>query len=328
MAKTVIVTGGCGYIGSHIARAFKQQNPNNRVHIVDNVYREHTVKGIDGFLIDDYASKSALSLIAMVEPDVIVHCAGTSLVGPSVMDPAIYYDNNVSKTITMLNAIKDLRKKPLILFSSSASVYGAQAKPQPLTEHDAVSPISPYGSTKAIIEMLLKDYQKAYGIDSISFRYFNAAGADSVDHDLGQEPGATHIIARVLEASINKQSFTINGGDYDTLDGTCVRDYVHVQDIADAHLRGVAFVNTLGGMGLKGAQVFNLGSGTGVSNREIVEYVKDKYTLSKVEVGPNRAGDPALLVANADRADMLLGWKPKFTITDMINDAYQWYTRQ
>lgn len=327
MSKTVIVTGGCGYIGSHIARAFKMDDPDNRVHIIDNVYREHTVKGIDGHLINDFASKAALSMLVMLEPDIIVHCAGTSLVGPSMDNPAEYYDNNVTKTLKMLDVIKDMPKKPVILFSSSASVYG-EPDHVPIVEDSRVQPMSPYGSTKATVELMLKDYASAYKINSMCFRYFNAAGAEPLLHDLGQEIGATHIIARVLEASIANRAFTINGTECNTLDGTCVRDYVHVQDIAIAHLRGAAFMERLSNMSSSQFHVFNLGQGTGVSNKEIVDYVVEQYGLPFVNYGPSRPGDPDILVADTSKASNLLGWTPQYTIKDIINDAYKWYTRK
>ena len=233
MSKKIVVTGGCGYIGSHVARAFKLEDPENKVTVIDWSYRPHTVQGLDGFHYGDFASDPSLSYLRLEEPDVIVHCAGTSLVGPSMTDPGEYYDNNISKTIKLLNVVKTMSKKPLIMFSSSASVYGVPES-CPICEDAAVHPISPYGNTKAMTETILKDYATAYGISSVVFRYFNAAGAMPGTFDLGQEPGATHIVARVLEAAINNQDFTLYGSDYDTPDGTCIRDYVHFWDIARA----------------------------------------------------------------------------------------------
>ena len=199
MEKTVIVTGGCGYIGSHIARAFKQNG--DRVFVIDRVKREHTLKDVDGYFISDFASEESLATVLNLSPDVIVHCAGTSLVGPSITDPADYYTNNVSKTIKLLDLVKDFEKKPIILFSSSASVYGNGTN-KPFNEGDPINPISPYGKTKAMVESILTDYWNAYAIPSTVFRYFNAAGAEPFNFDLGQEPNATHIVARALEASI------------------------------------------------------------------------------------------------------------------------------
>ena len=320
--RKILVTGGCGYIGSHVARAFKQHG--DQVILLDREYRVHTMKGMDSFIANDYASPVALSSMVMYEPDVIVHCAGTSLVGPSVTDPGEYYDNNVAKTIAMLNVIKDMPKKPVILFSSSASVYG-EPDSFPITEDAPVQPISPYGQTKAMIEHILNDYSRAYGIHSVCFRYFNAAGAEPFTHDLGQEPGATHIIARALEASIAKKPFVINGGHFSTDDGTCVRDYIHVWDLASAHIQAVSFL--LDDYPQPGAYRFNLSTNTGVSNREIAEYVRRKYGLDYI-FGPMRAGDPATLIASAAKAREVLGWTPQYSDIDTIVDsAYKWYTR-
>ena len=328
MSKKIIVTGGCGYIGSHVARAFRLDNPENKVIIVDRVFREHTLKDIDGFQYTDFSSDEALSFIRMEEPDVIVHCAGTSLVGPSVTDPGEYYDNNISKTIKMLNVIKDMPKKPLIMFSSSASVYGVP-KSVPILESAPKNPISPYGNTKAMTETILRDYAAAYGIESVIFRYFNAAGAMPDTYDLGQEPGATHIVARILEASINGTAFTLYGSDYDTPDGSCIRDYVHVWDIAQAHVlaseKYANFDKSDKNYGL--SLIFNLGTNKGVSNFDIIKYVTSKYGLEQLMVQHRRPGDPDELVANADLARSFLGWEVKYGIEEIIDSAYNWYTR-
>lgn len=327
MTRKIVVTGGCGYIGSHVARAFKQNG--DQVFIIDRVKREHTLKNIDGFYIGDFADDDALATLFDLNPDVVVHCAGTSLVGPSMADPGEYYDNNIAKTIRMLNFIKGFEKKPLILFSSSASVYGEPTR-MPITEYERKNPISPYGNTKAMTEEILKDYWGAYSIPSICFRYFNAAGAMPNTFDLGQEPNATHIVARVLEASIEGRAFTINGDDFDTPDGTCIRDYVHVWDIAQAHVQGVEYVYKFSNDIVNvGASILNLGTNKGVSNKEIVDYVVEHYGLPFVNYGPKRWGDPARLVADATNAKHLLGWQPKYSdISTIIDTAYNWYSGQ
>jgi UDP-glucose 4-epimerase len=323
MTKKIVVTGGCGYIGSHVARAFKENG--DQVFVIDRVQRDHTLKDIDGFFIGDVVSDASLSTIFDLAPDVIVHCAGTSLVGPSMTDPAEYYENNVVKTIALMNLVKNLDKKPIIMFSSSASVYG-EPDCLPIKEYDEVKPLSPYGSTKATCELVLQDYGRAYGINTVCFRYFNAAGAMPVTHDLGQEPEATHIVARVLEASIAGRAFTINGCDYDTEDGTCIRDYVHVWDIALAHVRAVGYFARKGQIS---SETFNLGTNKGTSNKEIVDYVNGKYGLPFVNYGPIRAGDPAELVADSSRAQEELGWTPvNSDIKTIIDSAYKWYTRK
>ena len=328
MTRRIVVTGGCGYIGSHVARAFKQRG--DSVLIIDRVLRQHTLKDIDGWFIDDFSSSASLATIHDFAPDVIVHCAGTSLVGPSMIDPGEYYNNNIVKTIRMLNWVKDFDKKPFIMFSSSASVYGEPDR-LPITEHTRKNPISPYGNTKAMTEEILKDYWGAYAVPSMCFRYFNAAGAMPGSADLGQEPFATHIVARVLEASLQNRAFTINGDDFDTADGTCIRDYVHVWDIAQAHVKGVEYVykDWLGTVPNVGASVFNLGTNKGVSNKEIVDYVNVKYGLPFVNYGPKRMGDPAELVADATEAREKLKWAPEYsTINTIIDSAYEWYCSQ
>jgi UDP-glucose-4-epimerase GalE len=325
MTRRIVVTGGCGYIGSHVARAFKQNG--DQVLIIDRVLRLHTLKDIDGYHIGDFADDSSLAAIYDYNPDVIVHCAGTSLVGPSMDDPGVYYDNNISKTIKMLNFVKYFRKKPLIMFSSSAAVYGEPEK-LPITESARKQPISPYGNTKLITETILRDYWGAYALPSLCFRYFNAAGAEPFAADLGQEPGATHIVARALEASIAGRAFTINGGEFDTEDGTCIRDYVHVWDIAQAHVKGTDYV-LRSGVPNQGASVFNLGTNSGVSNKQIVDYVVEHYGLPFVNYGPMRYGDPAQLIADATEAQARLAWKPEYSSIDTIIDtAYRWYIGQ
>ena len=320
--KRVVVTGGCGYIGSHVARAFKQRG--DTVLTIDRVLRLHTLKDIDGYHIGDFADDASLAAIYDYNPDVIVHCAGTSLVGPSMADPGLYYDNNISKTIKLLNFVKGFTKKPIMLFSSSASVYG-EPDQLPIRETARIQPISPYGNTKAMTEAILKDYWGAYALPSTVFRYFNAAGAEPVDSNLGQEPAATHIVARVLEASIAGQAFTINGNDFDTPDGTCIRDYVHVWDIAQAHVLAVdQHFNYAGSVHRR----YNLGTNTGISNQEIVDYVKEKYGLVNVEYTNRRLGDPARLIADAELAQVELGWRPEYSdINTIIDSAYKWYTR-
>jgi UDP-arabinose 4-epimerase len=323
MTRKIIVTGGCGYIGSHVARAFKQRG--DVVYTIDRVQRDHTLRDIDGWVINDFASEEALSFIRMNEPDVVVHCAGTSLVGPSMQDPAPYYDNNIAKTIQLLNVIKDIAKKPAIMFSSSASVYG-DTPLLPLTEDSRVGPISPYGNTKAMTERILRDYWGAYALQSMCFRYFNAAGAEPVNFDLGQEPNATHIIARALEARLNNTTFTMNGWDFDTNDRTAVRDYVHVWDIAQAHVLGASYM--LDDYPQMGAHVYNLSTGQGTSNLEIINYITARYGALDIAKGARRPGDPAKLYADAGKAKSQLGWVPLFSdIETIIDGAYKWYTR-
>jgi len=317
----IVVTGGCGYIGSHISRYLKQNNENCQIYIIDRERRDHTLKNVDGFLHTDYVSRQSLLWLDEIQPDVIVHCAGDISVGESVTDPAKYYDNNVAKTITFLNHVKNYKKKPLILFSSSASVYG-NPDHVPLVETDRVRPISPYGHTKDIIEVVLQNYNQAYGLPSVCFRYFNAAGAEPNNSDLGQEPGAGHIIARLLESKINNKDFTLNGMDYNTPDRTCIRDYIHVWDLADAHHRAIHW-NTD-----NRAAIFNLGTNKGISNQEIIDYVNLHHGPIRALLGDRRPGDPDQLIADASFAKQVLGWQAKYSSLDqLVDSAYRWYTR-
>lgn len=320
----IVITGGCGYIGSHVARAFKQHYPDCRMYIIDRERREHTLRGVDGFLHSDYASRQSLMWISEIAPQIVVHCAGDILVGESVDNPAKYYDNNVAKTITFLSHIKDLKQLPLILFSSSASVYG-NPDTTPVVESAPVQPISPYGISKAIVERLLADYNGAYKLPSVCFRYFNACGADPINHSLGQAPGASHIIARILEAKKYNTPFTLNGNDYNTPDRTCIRDYVHVWDLADAHIRAAEWAL---GQNTKPAAVFNLGTRHGISNQEIIDYVQTKYGSMEIKIGARRPGDPDCLVADAELAHQILQWTSNYsTIDQIVDSAWQWYNR-
>jgi UDP-glucose 4-epimerase len=313
----VIVTGASGYIGGHVALQLKDAG--------------HTVIGIDRrpcpanlidvyskFICDDFVGHTSLSAIIQVQPQAIVHCAGTSLVGPSIKNPEEYYDNNVVKTIALLDLVRKALPRTRVIFSSSASVYGTPIM-NPCHEVDPREPISPYGESKLMIEMVMASYHQAYGLDYVAFRYFNACGADSRARH-GQEPGATHIIARVLESMRDLQPFTLNGTDYPTDDGTCVRDYIHVEDIARAHV--LALDKTVD------AGIYNLGTAEGTSNAEIIDTART-VTGQPIEVvvGPQRTGDPAMLTASPDKFNRICpNWK-QHNLNDMIRHAWAWYNR-
>jgi len=322
----IVITGGCGYIGSHISRALRLQNSKNEVFVIDRERKEHTLTDVSGYLHSDFASKSSLMWITELEPDVVVHCAADTMVGESVTDPAKYYENNISKTVTLMTHLKDLKRKPLVLFSSSASVYGNPIGGQDVVETDLKLPISPYGVSKHVVERLLSDYFDAYQIPSVSFRYFNAAGAGIADQiDLGQAAGASHIIARILEAKLANKTFTLNGTDYATPDGTCIRDYVHVWDIARAHLQAIDWVFNKGNYC---AAAMNLGTGIGISNQQIINYVREQHGDFLVDSGPRRPGDPDRLVARADVAKAIIGWTPEHsTLSEIVDSAWKWYSR-
>lgn len=322
--KKVVITGGCGYIGSHISRALKKDNDKTQIYIIDKVRRDHTLRGINGYLIDDFSSKKSLLWIQNLEPNVIIHCAGSSLVGESVINPSEYYENNISKTEKLLSSIKEYSEKPLILFSSSASVYGNPST-SPIEETELLNPISPYGFSKLVIEQMLKDFNKAYEIPSVSFRYFNAAGCEPFDFDLGPTTEDTHIIPKLIQSLFNDSHFTLNGNNFDTEDKTCIRDYVHVWDIALAHILAIKkYYNSES----KESITINLGTEHGISNQELINYINSNYKELKITHGERRDGDPNKLIASYKLANKILQWKPQFsTIEKIIDSTYQWYSK-
>jgi UDP-glucose 4-epimerase len=314
----VVVTGASGYIGGetllklvdagHDVLAIDRQMPPG--HLIPVPCQWHT---------GDFSAELGLDAIKRFCPDAIIHCAGTSLVGPSMLNPQEYYDNNFVKTKILLDyLIKNHDKQVRFIFSSSAATYGNPIM-TPVNEVDPTEPISPYGQSKLMIDWMLQSYRQAYGLDFVSFRYFNACGADSQARH-GQAPGATHIIARILESVKDKNDFTLYGTDYSTDDGTCVRDYIHVEDLAEAHI--IAMDPQIP------SDIYNLGTNTGHSNLEIV-HAAAQITGVNIPVlhGPKRNGDPAILTADANKFMKVSTWQPKFVITDIINHAWTWYNR-
>ena len=314
---TVLVTGASGYIGGQTLLHLRDLG-----HDVVGIDRREPSKIIidaaSDFFIGSCTLFHARNLIRDCRPDAVIHCAGTSLVGPSITNPREYYENNYYVTKELVDWVLEHSPRTRVVFSSSASVYGTPVM-TPCHEVDPISPISPYGESKAMIEWLLASYARAYQLDYVSFRYFNACGADPQTRH-GQEPGATHVIARVLESVRDHAPFTIYGEQYPTFDGTCVRDYVHVDDIAHAH--ALALNPNVG------AGAYNLGTGQGHSVRQIVEAV---YRVTRqqpdVIVGDARPGDPAELTASADRFGRESGWRPRYNLDDMIRHAWAWYNR-
>ena len=314
----VIVTGSAGYIGGQTALLLADSG--HEVYGIDRREPPAHLRGVvNRFLLQDFASDVALSWILDKHPSAIIHCAGTSLVGPSIKDPAEYYDNNVVKTFKLLNVIRRALPNTRIIFSSSAATYGIPPASLPCQEHFATKPISPYGESKLMIEQMLKSFNVGYNLDYVAFRYFNACGADPQRRH-GQEPNATHLIGRVLESLRDNQTFTLNGTDFDTYDGTCVRDYIHVEDIARAHMLALSQNIPAG--------IYNLGSAKGTSNREIIERA-ERITGRKLNLveGPRREGDPDALTADPAKFDALAGLWKKYSLDDMIQHAWNWYTR-
>jgi UDP-glucose 4-epimerase len=236
-----------------------------------------------------------------------------------VLDPEAYYNNNFVKTKIMLDyLVANHDKQVRVVFSSSAAAYGNPVM-TPVQEVDPAEPISPYGESKLMVDWMLKRYAHAYGLDFVSFRYFNACGADSQARH-GQAAGATHIIARVLESVRDGKNFTLYGTDYATEDGTCVRDYVHVEDLALAHIAAVD-PNVPSG-------IYNLGTSKGHSNLDVIQMAADVTNTAVVRVnGPKREGDPAVLTADVGKFMTVSAWRPQFDLRDMIRHAWAWYTK-
>jgi UDP-glucose 4-epimerase len=315
----VMVTGAAGYIGGETV--LKLVDAGHAVLGVDRAIPSKLLVELPNtwWHTGDFAGEIGLETIKMFEPEAIVHCAGTSLVGPSIKDPREYYDNNFVKTKILLDFLIDNKLTNVrFIFSSSAATYGNPIM-TPVQEVDPTEPISPYGESKLMVDWMLKRYAHAYGLDYVSFRYFNACGADSQARH-GQVLGGTHIIARVLEAVKNNTDFTCYGNDYPTDDGTCVRDYIHVEDLAEAHI--LATDRSIP------SDIYNLGTNAGNSNLAVVQLAaqivgRDIPTLH----GSKREGDPAILTADAGKFIAVSTWRPKFDLEDMITHAWAWYNR-
>lgn len=320
MEISILVTGGAGYIGSHACKALALAG---YIPIgLDNLVCGHPWAARWGPLeVGDIADRERLDeVIQRYQPAAVIHFAASAYVGESVQDPGKYYRNNVAGTLTLLEAIRDHGIDKLI-FSSTCATYGV-ADSVPIREDHPQRPINPYGASKLMIEQMLRDFELAHGLRSISLRYFNAAGADP-EGEIGEaHDPETHLIPLVLDAAAGKRpAITIYGDDYETLDGTCIRDYIHVSDLADAHVLALKALEN----GSK-TTAYNLGNGQGFSVRQVIDSVA-RVTGQQVPLilGPRRAGDPAVLVGDATRAIQELGWRPKLNDIDtMINTAWQW----
>jgi len=313
----IVVTGAAGYIGGQIA--LRLADAGQQVIGID---RRPCHSGLTGAFTDfvqcDFDSDESYRKLLDVRPQAIIHCAGTSLVGPSINHPSDYYTNNVVKTLHLLDFICNALPQTKFIFSSSAAAYGEPIM-TPCHEVDPCEPVSPYGDSKLMIDMILKSYHRAYGLDYVSFRYFNACGADPQGRH-GQEPGATHVIARLLEATRDEGTFKIYGVDYPTDDGTCVRDYVHVDDIARAH--SLALYHKIP------AGIYNLGSNSGTSVKQIVERAQAVTgKMPTIQFGAARVGDPPILTASADKFNLVAGAWRHHDLDAMIQHAWAWYVR-
>ena len=315
--SVIIVTGSAGYIGGQTALLLKDAG--HEVYGIDRRDPPKHLRGIcDKFLCQDFASDVALSWIISKQPDAIIHCAGTSLVGPSMQDPAEYYNNNVAKTLKLLDVVRRSLPRCRFVFSSSAATYG-EPMVSACYESDSCTPLSPYGESKLMIDMMLESYHQAYGLDYVSFRYFNACGADPKGRH-GQEPGATHLIAKLLEATRDDGQFRIYGDDYPTADGTCIRDYVHVEDIARAHALALDRKIPAG--------IYNLGSNSGTSVKQIMDRARKIIgKMPYIGVEERRAGDPPELTATSKKFDAVAGTWRHHELDAMIQHAWTWYVR-
>lgn len=320
----ILVTGGAGYIGSHLVKSLV--NSNQDVVVFDNLSRGHieSIPRDVKFEKVDLLDRNSLS-VAVKKYDIksVIHFAAFAYVGESVENPLLYYQNNV---VGSFNLIQTLMENSIdkIVFSSTCSIYGNDAS-IPINENAVSNPINPYAKTKLIIEQMLSDLSAIGKIKYAALRYFNAAGA-AMDGTLGEshdpEP---HLIPLILFTALGKRKeIGIFGSDYPTPDGTCIRDYIHVEDLADAHIKALHYLESE-----KNSIVVNLGTGSGNSVLEVIEKAKNitGKNISSV-IKPRRAGDPALLVADNAKAKQLLNWTPKYFIEEIIESAWRWHSNQ
>jgi UDP-glucose 4-epimerase len=323
-SKKILVTGGAGYIGTHTVKELRDRGYN--VTVLDDLSNGH-MTSLDGvhYLVGDIGDyDKVLSVIESNEIDAVINFAALAYVGESVADPRKYYDNNVIKSKSLLDAVVDSGIKKIV-FSSSCATYGVPEK-IPIDEDEKQQPINPYGWTKLMFEQIMSDYNNAYGLRYVSLRYFNAAGADA-SGVIGEEHNPeTHVIPILLENALGiRDKFSVFGTDYNTRDGSCIRDYVHVTDLADAHIRAIDYL-------FKGGKsdCFNLGSGEGITVLELVKTV-EMVTGKKINVSleNRRAGDPDELIADNTKAKTILGWVPSHSsIENIIRTAWVWHNKK
>jgi UDP-glucose-4-epimerase GalE len=316
------VTGGAGYIGSHAAKALKQAG--YRVVVFDNLVAGHRAAAQYGDFIEGDITNLDAVRRALHDHDIwaVMHFAAFLDVGESVREPARYFRNNVTGALTVLEAMAGEQVK-LFVFSSTCATYGEPIE-TPISEAHSQLPINAYGESKLAVERALPHFGRAYGIDSVALRYFNAAGADP-DGEIGEDHSPEiHLIPRAIEAATGGRGLQVFGNDYPTPDGTCLRDYIHVTDLADAHVRALEAIAETGT-----SRVYNLGTGQPHSVREVIDTV-ERVTGHKVPwtLAPRREGDPAVLYAAAQKAQSELRWKPRFADLDsIVRTAWNWHQR-
>ncbi|WP_026487189.1 UDP-glucose 4-epimerase GalE [Caldanaerobius polysaccharolyticus] len=318
----ILVTGGAGYIGSHMVYLLSQKGFD--VVVLDNLEKGHRAAVMGAkFYQGDLRDKELLDRIfAENDVEAVIHFAAASLVGESMENPLKYYFNNVYGTMCLVEAMIKHGVKKLV-FSSTAAVYG-EPKNIPIMEEDPTVPTNPYGETKLAIEKMLKWADMAYGLKYVSLRYFNVAGAHC-DGVIGEDhQPETHLIPIVLQVALGKRDkVVIYGDDYDTPDGTCIRDYIHVLDLCEAHLLALKYIQQKGK-----SDVFNLGNGMGFSVKEVIDKAQKVVGRNiRYEVGKRRPGDPSILVASDKKAKEVLNWEPKYSSLETIIDtAWKWHS--
>lgn len=320
----VLVVGGAGYIGSHMVKMLA--GAGHQVVTFDNLSSGHRDAVLAGdFVQGDLASRQDLKRVFDdYQPEAVMHFASFIQVGESVRRPDMYYENNVTNTLNLLNEMLAHNVKQFI-FSSTAAVFG-EPDYVPIDEAHPNRPLNPYGRSKWMVEQILADYDKAFDLKSVCLRYFNAAGADP-EGQLGERHDPeTHLIPLILQAASGRRDhIQVFGRDYDTPDGTCIRDYIHIVDLCSAHLAALEYLNRGGN-----SDRFNLGNGAGFSVQQVIDAV-EQVSGHSVEVvnGPRREGDPARLVADAQRARDILGWRPRYTdLQTIVAHAWQWEQKQ
>ncbi len=320
--STILVTGGAGYIGSHVVKELLLQG--HRPIVFDNLQTGHRKAITDAPLIEgDLSDQERTAEIFQANSiDAVIHFAGDCLVGESVQNPAKYFNNNVKSGLKLIEILEQFNVRKFV-FSSSAAVYG-EPKEVPISEEHPCAPTNPYGETKWIFEKILQAFSDAGQLDFISLRYFNAAGADP-EAGLGEDHSPeTHLIPLVVKSALDGSSVPVYGTDYDTPDGTCIRDYIHVIDLARAHILALQKLEK----GEKSA-IYNLGNGNGYSVREVIKTVKKVTGRNVVSVdSPRRPGDPARLVASSEKMRKELAWNPEYPDLEMIvKTAWEWHRK-
>jgi UDP-glucose 4-epimerase len=321
----ILVTGGAGYVGSVSAAAFIAAG--HEVAVLDDLSTGHRAAVPSGarLRVGTYGdTKAVVRLLGDARIEAILHCAARSLVGESIADPAKYYRDNVAGGVALLEAARTAGVGRIV-FSSTAAVYGTPDA-TPILEDAPLRPINPYGETKRTFEGALDWYARAYGLRAVSLRYFNVAGATA---ELGEDHDPeTHLLPNILAAAAGRRELTVYGDDYPTPDGTCIRDYIHVADLADAHLRAIA-ATAPDDARTDDYLACNLGVGGGFSIREVIAAAERAVGRTiPFRVGPRRTGDPAVLVASAARAEAVLGWRPRHAaLDDMVGSAWAWRQR-